>query len=59
MSAEETQEFVAREPILSEKALARMHEIASDPEKALEFLKDAGFLDENGELAEPYRQPME
>jgi hypothetical protein len=28
---------------------------ASSPEKALAFLKDIGLLDENGDLAAPYR----
>ena len=31
-----------------------------EPEDALRFLQDAGLVDQNGELAEPYRQsPLE
>jgi hypothetical protein len=56
MSPEKAQELAAREPFLSEKACTITREIVSDPRRALEFLKDAGFLDENGDLAEPYRQ---
>jgi hypothetical protein len=40
---------------LLEKLEAFRKEIKGDTEKAREFLKEAGILDSNGELAEPYK----
>jgi hypothetical protein len=44
-----------REPFFPKEALVQADRIASDPKLATEFLKEAGILDRNGDLAEPYR----
>jgi len=36
-----------------------MNKIKDSPEKSSEFLKNAGILDENGELSEPYKNKEE
>lgn len=44
-------ENLEREELLKKAA----EEITKDKETAIAFLKSAGIIDENGELAEPYR----
>jgi hypothetical protein len=44
-----------REPLISRRGHAHFQRVISDAKLADEFLKDAGIIDENGELAAPYR----
>lgn len=42
---------------LTKKQVDSVLESLKDPEDARQFLREAGLIDENGELAEPYRPP--
>lgn len=44
-----------REPVLSQEAIDLGFKYAKDPKLAAAFLKRIGIMDENGQLAEPYR----
>jgi hypothetical protein len=56
MNSPEFEEFLERDPVLSEKARAVLHRMEEDPRYGVEVLKRAGILDEDGQLAAPYRQ---
>jgi hypothetical protein len=42
---------------LTKEQVDSVLESLRDPEDARQFLREAGLIDENGELAKPYRQP--
>ena len=43
------------ERLTHEKLQPWLDEILKDPEACKKFLQDAGIIDKNGELTEPYR----
>lgn len=45
--------------VLPRKAREYMQKLVKDPKLGAAFLKRAGIMDENGQLAEPYRTSAE